>query len=401
MKILYFGYWGANEGLSQATINPHLELLSTFEVVDQIFFVSIERTKAESFNITKSRKISHHPYFSLHSNRVMAKASDFIKIPIFLKRIVQTNKISLVICRSSLAGSIGYFLHKLTKIPYVVESFEPHADYMKEMGIWPKYGISYVLQKFLEKKQLKTSKRIITVSQRYKDHLISCGMKNTNVSFASCAVDPNVFQFSSEKRAQIRSQLQISADTTVGIYTGKFGGIYWDKKAFELFKMAFDQLSSFFLIILSPHAPQFIADNLKLSGIDSDKVFHSWVSHEEVPNYLSAADFAFSLHKKTKSSIGFSPIKNGEYWANGLPIVASEGIGDDDEIIKKENSGLIIEDLKKFNFRKISQLIEPSRDNSHISSLANKYRNFDQTRKIYSNLILSGIDKPVRKATKV
>lgn len=59
-----------------------------------------------------------------------------------------------------------------------------------------------------------------------------------------------------------------------------------------------------------------------------------------MPDYLSAADFASGLHR---SKPYVSPIKIGEYWASGLPVFLTHGVGDDSEIVATEGDGAVFD----------------------------------------------------------
>lgn len=386
MNILFFGYWGANEGLSQATINPHLELLANMESVARISYVSIERQTGTRYHIPNHPKIEHCPYISFQGIRLISKASDFTLLPLYLIRLIRREKIDLLMCRSSLAGGIGYWVHRWTRVPFTVESFEPHADYMKELGIWSKSGISYRLQKHLEEKQKKHALHLMPVTHAHKNKLVEEGMLADKISVMPCAVDHDRFTYSESDRKTLRNQLGIANTATVGIYVGKFGDIYWDKEAFALFKSAFSYFEEFHLLLLSPHTQAFVEQRCEEFEIPNSKVHHGLVPHAEVPQYLSAADFAFSLHKPSSFSYAFSPIKNGEYWANGLPIVSPQEIGDDSEIIRNENAGVVTEDTGSVNWLTLNHLIVPNRA-THIVELSKKHRHLNITSQVYQQII--------------
>lgn len=383
MNILFLGYWGANDGLSQATINPHLEILADLSKVHRIVYVSIERTGDLSFNIPVHHKIVHKPFYSKFNKRFLAKFYDFTKIPNFIIRLVRDNHIEMIMCRSSLAGSIGYLVHRKTRIPFTVESFEPHADYMLELGIWPKKGVSFLLQKFLENKQKENARYIMPVSYQYANVLALEGLAPEKVLVMPCSVNSKLFEFSSEDRTKTRDELGIMPKTIVGIYVGKFGDIYWDFEAFKVFKSAFGFYEDFYLIILSSHNREFIQSRCIHSEIPLDRVYHKLVSHSDVPKFLSASDFAFSTIRPSKNRKFCSPIKNGEYWANGLPIVSTMNIGDDSDIILKENGGLIISGTDP-EWEKLE--IDRSR-NSHIEKIALKYRSLEISKNAYLRVL--------------
>lgn len=63
--------------------------------------------------------------------------------------------------------------------------------------------------------------------------------------------------------------------------------------------------------------------------------------HLEVLDYLSAADFTFATVKSAPCRLFCSAIKIGEYWASGLPILPTPGVGDDSAISEAEGGGAV------------------------------------------------------------
>jgi hypothetical protein len=73
-----------------------------------------------------------------------------------------------------------------------------------------------------------------------------------------------------------------------------------------------------------------------------------WVktaAHDDVTEWLSAADCGMALIRSAGCERGSSPIKIGEYLAAGLPVVATDGIGDYSELIRSKGLGVIIKSL--------------------------------------------------------
>ena len=130
-----------------------------------------------------------------------------------------------------------------------------------------------------------------------------------------------------------------------------------------------------------------------LKGIPESNFFIDKVPHQEVPAYLSAADFAFSTVRPSPSKKFCSAVKNGEYWANGLPILTTDGIGDDTSIIRIEKKGGAIFDLSKNNLlealRDLNKLLHnSSREELNVSicGLAEKHRNFKSAHVFYDKI---------------
>ena len=176
-------------------------------------------------------------------------------------------------------------------------------------------------------------------------------------------------------------------EATIGIYVGKYGGLYYEAEAFHIYKHCFETIPGFRLIILSPHPQEEILQHLGQSSIDIAKVYITSVPHTEVPAFLSAADFAFATYKPGPSKRFLSPIKIGEYWANGLPVLLTEGVGDDSDIIKQEGGGATFnlreEGSVERALEKIQHILKDPAHRQEIPKLAQKYRSPERIREAY------------------
>ena len=388
---MYLTFWGINEGIAQSTVIPHINILSKFNQVENIFLSSIERDIKSYKNISNG-KIIHTP---LESKRfkfsIIELINNFIKFPFLLRKICLKNKIDFIIVRGVCAGSIAWILHKLVCIPLYVESFEPHADYMLESKMWKKTSLKFIFQKFFENRLKKDSNLLMPVSFNYKKQLIKENINESKIDVIPCCVNLDKFSKKISDRKKIRDILKISENTVVGIYVGKFGGIYHYEKAFSIFKNCFENFKRFYLIILTPQNKNIIIDKLNQYKIPKNSHFVSVVDHSEIPKYLSASDFAFSLQKPSYSKKFLSPIKNAEYWANGLPILITNGVGDDSDIIKKNPlSGVILSDVISDSIKDLEYLISNNSTENIVKTnmeIAKNERNFSYTRNCYSKII--------------
>jgi glycosyltransferase involved in cell wall biosynthesis len=393
--ILFIGYWSLNDGLTQSTIMPHLQALAEMDQVDQLIFTSIEREEyIEPVNLNHS-KLLHIP---LHSKNlkpnILNKWYDFYLFPKRLVEICKQYKIDHMICRGAPAGALGYLVFKKTSIPFSVESFEPHAQYMLDSDTWSSFDPRYIMQKYWEKQIQKHAAFLLPVANNYRQKLIQQNIQEEKILLQPCEVQLSKFTIDQKNGIEVRRQLNISEKEVVGIYVGKFGDIYWKSEAFMLFKKAEEYFGkNFKLIILTPQNAEWIKKQLEFFNIplESAKVFKA--SPEEVPNFLNAANFAFSLYRPGHSKKYLSPIKNGEYWACGLPVIIPDGIGDDSQILKETGLGVVMEDIdqpEKY-FPQLEKLIQANKK-EEIRQMAIKYRNPNRTKEVYQEVIhiLSG-----------
>ncbi len=390
MNILFLSYWGINEGLTAATVFPHLEILAGFSNIDTVLLVTIERDENYDNSVMpKHKKISHQPLLSRRPlPNILNKIYDFIDFPKKIARLCKEENIDKIIARGAPPGALAMKVSRKTGTPFYVESFEPHADYMYESGTWEKYDPRYFFQKKWEKQQLKEATALMPVAENYKKVLIEKGVSPEKIDVIPCCVDTNKFAFNKEAREKVRQELGCE-DKIIGIYTGKFGGLYYGEEAFSVFKTVFDRFGEkFFLIILTPDAKEWIYNTAEKYGLPKERIFVTLSPYSKVPEYLSAADFAFSLQNHKPSNLYLSPIKTGEYWAAGLPVLMTKGVGDDSEIIEKETAGAVFQKSSdKFNIVKglitIENLIQENSIRTRLSKLAAKHRSFSLAENIY------------------
>ncbi len=391
MTILYLGYWSSADVLTQSVIIPRLTILSELPEMDTIVFCSIERAGDNPIDVNIN-KVRHVKFLSQPGKNVFAaKFYDFTHLPSFLLKEIKAHNVTGILCNSPLAGAIGYLLWTKTNIPFIVECFEPHAAYMLESGVWSKYDPRYIILRFFEWQQKRRALALLTVSSHYTSRLIEEGVGAEKIFTMPNGISLERFQFNDERRNQIRKTLGITSDMVTGIYVGKFGDIYYHQEAFNLFASAFLFFGErFYLIILSSHDHNDIEENLMRSNIPRVRVFLARVPNDIVPQYLSAADFAFSTIKPAPCRLYCCPIKDGEYWANGLPVLLEDGIGDDSDIIKNEGGGFLLNMRNPDkSFMKIQNLMLANRAETalEIQSIAFKHRRLGLIREVYEEIL--------------
>ena len=348
MRILFLTYWGLHDGLTTSTVFPHLRLLQERPDVAAVRLVTIERSAEAQAELIfapgfEASKISFEPLCSRPAgNVILNKIEDFTRFPNELVKQVAAFKPDFILARGSPAGALAYLVWQKTKLPFYVESFEPHADYMLESGVWRRYDPRYLFQRHWEKRQKQLARGLMPVAENYRQQLIAEGVPAQRIVTVPCSVDAGQFAYDEAARQRVRERLGWASTDVVGVYVGKFGSIYYDKEAFQVFRTAADFFGADFrLIILTPDSLDEVQAKLAAAGLAAGQVFVTKAAHQEVPDYLSAADFAFATIKPAPCRLFCSAIKIGEYWASGLPVLLPEGIGDDSDIIKREGGGAI------------------------------------------------------------
>ncbi len=403
-NILFFTNWSFNEGLIQAYTLPYVTIIQNIRKKGFLYLVTEEKefSKIDQKEIDEKNK-------SLFEYRVVWKPRPYLPLGwkkgfSILKELglwstfVLKKKIKIFHSLCSPAGVYAYLLSFLVfkRRRLIIDSFEPHSYYMEESGVWNRKSLAYRFLCCMEKRMVKRADFVIGATNSMKEFSARVyGAKNTNDFFVKPAcVDLDKFKFSDEDRKAIRNLFDLDGETIIGVYVGKFGGIYLSNEIFDFFRQAYDFWEQkFFLLVLSPQGKEEIVNLCRESGFPEAALLLKNVPHTEVKKYLSAADFGLCPVKPSPSRKYCTPIKNGEYWATGLPIIITKEISDDSDIIEKEDGGVVIQELDGDGYKealsKLDHLLKMYTKNElryHIRRIANEYRNFNIAFDIYSKI---------------
>jgi hypothetical protein len=124
-------------------------------------------------------------------------------------------------------------------------------------------------------------------------------------------------------------------------------------------------------------------------GLPGEVVISRFVFHTEIPAYLSLGDFAINPVKPVPTKRYCTSIKDGEYWAMGLPVVISHNISDDSDIIKRENIGVGMDFADKSQFssalNKLEDFLQIKNElKKKIRKVGEEYRSYSIAQNVYN-----------------
>lgn len=350
--------------------------------------LSHEQKQFELNDIKKSEKkqeLKEHNIFWYPINYKTGRFLLIKKLYNFLQSLYICLKIKIhykpitIIGFLSIAGGYSYIISRLLNLKLVIFCFEPHSDYMVDFNIWKSSSLKYKLLNKFEELQIKKASHIVlpTSYSIDKANLINPTSKKYLVPIS---VDTMKFQFNSKKREEIRNQLN-AQNKTIVIYTGKFGGIYYGvSEIAKFFKMLYDKNNSYFFYIITPNYQDLI-DSMKSLNMTEDQ-FHvsKPVNYEELSWHLSAADIGLIAVPTLPSQKYRTPVKTGLYLSCGIPYIINQGVAEDDILAKKENVGVVINNITAINFEnlnfEIMGMLSENKENlrNRCHEIAVKYR---------------------------
>lgn len=391
-NILIITYWDYNDALIQAYTLPYVKIISkNLPKGSIVYLVTLDKVKAGNPDLSewniKNVSIKYQP-FGLKG--IWMWLNTILKL--FL--LIRDKKVEMIHTWCTPAGAMGYVLSKITKKPLILDSYEPHAEAMVENGNWKKNSFAFKLLFFLEKLQTKRAKYIISTT----NGMISYAEEKyhysgTNFFVKPACVDLNFFSENKIKNKELIKKFHLE-NKIVCVYAGKFGGIYLGREVFDFFKIAEEYWGEKFIaLILSSHSNSEIEQFRIQSNIKETSILHLFVNHAEIPEYIGLGDFAITPVKPIPTKKYCTPIKDGEYWALGLPVIITKDISDDSSIIEKYHIGSVLEKLDHASYlhaiTEVDHIITTHSKlelQNKIRLIASEYRNFDIANKIYKTI---------------
>jgi glycosyltransferase involved in cell wall biosynthesis len=382
-SIFIFAYYSFRDPVFQSAVLPYFKNFPSYEEFKFVLLtfeqpkyeLSANEKKEIREDLLKHNILWYHSRWRSGSFKIFKKAYDTLSGFLYSVSLIVKHRCRLIYSEGFPGAVIAQHIASFLNRPHIVHTYEPHTDYMVEGGIWNENSWEAKWLKKAERKVGMKAYAIMTATSGFIERLRAEGIRSKCIRVPSC-VDADLFQFYSESRAKIRSELNINDDQCVIIYIGKTGGMYWEEEIFGFFRSCLDVSNNFYFLFFTPEDLKKLRSYCDKYEISPDKITLGFLQREQVPHYLSAADFGLVPVKQYASKRYCSPIKDGEYWACELPLIIPEGVSDDYLFAKENEIGLTIQDDKK-SFADTAQTIaEVFTEKDYYSKMRKRCRAF-------------------------
>lgn len=387
--ILVLTYWSHADALVQTYTLPYVRIMQ--EVLppgSTIHLVTLEKSAPAGTWITEDGIHVHAFRYVPFGARAIGMVIRLVATCIGL---ILRHRVDVIHAWCTPAGMVGYLLSVITGRPLVIDSYEPHAEAMVENGTWRRGGLAFRILFRFERWQSHRARVLIAASEgmcRYAAE--KYGVTGRTIHVKPACVDLERFSWKERKRQDLLDELGLHGKLVI-VYAGKFGGIYLDREVFDLFKAAHDHWGDrLHVLLLTSHRPAELTPFIHAAGLDEGMFTLRFVPHAAIPGYMGLGDLAITPVRSVPTKRCCTPIKNGEYWALGLPVVITPDISDDSRIIAEHGIGAVLEGLGAPHYRKAVQVIDDMLKKQDMRALyerirpvAVRYRNFDVARAIY------------------
>ena len=287
----------------------------------------------------------------------------------YASQLVRRNQIEMVHARSHIPAAIALRLKKKFGVKMIFDVRGLMGDEYVDAGHWRKDSIPYRLTKAVERRALKMSDGIVTLTERIWPIIKEWdALRERQVinEVVPCCANLELFKFSLRERERRRQELGINNKFVV-VYSGSIDGWYLTEEMADFFAVVLKEKPNAHMLWLSPANHDRIMSLMASRKIAADSYSTVAADPQDVASYLSASDVGLAFIKPCFSKLASSPTKYAEYLGCGLPLVINAGVGDSDALILRENVGVLVNAFNEGEYRRVAALLK-------------NFDNVDQTR---------------------
>lgn len=373
MRVLYLVYWGALEPLGQSLVLPTVKLLAK-QGVDLTLVTFEKRTdleRKEDFSSTEEElRLRGINWIALRYNKkpkLLAKAFDFCQAWLQGLTARGIEKVDLVHSRTYLGGVMGLPLARLLRARFIYHNEGFYPDEQVDAGVWQAGSITHRTAKFLERQLYMAADGIITLSHRGRQTIGSISAvqrKRTPIITVPSCVDLEHFR--------LRPRCFPNTETTLRIvYVGSVGGRYMLDRIGR-FVVLLGKIRKVHLQIYTRTEPSVVHKMLEDKCLSEEDYSVCSVPYRAMPEALIRHHVGIHFLACGLSEHGGSPTKIGEYWACGLPVVATPNMGDTDSIIRKYRVGVIVENHADSYYLQVAEQLSDLLDDPNLAARCRK-----------------------------
>lgn len=338
MRVAYLSYDGALDPLGSTQVVPYLEGLSgrgirfeliTFEKPSRL--EDGDRRAAMSARLARAG-IAWHPLRYHKSPRVPATLFDVVNGALCLRHLARDAEFDLFHCR----GDIPPVMVRLSRLrgPLLLDMRGFFSDERVDAGSWAAGSLLDKAVRAMERQNLRRASRIIVLTERGRGVLKDRGV-GLPIDVIPTCVDCEQF---APRPVKDEAIFDI-------VYFGSLGGWYMTDEMLDFVDEIRKRGDPMRVLFLTNNV-----DGGTLSRLDRAGVTVEMASPERVPNWLSLCRSTFFFIRATPSKMASCPTKLAEALAMGLPVLTGPGVGDVDEILHRENVGVVLSDFSKDSF---------------------------------------------------
>jgi glycosyltransferase involved in cell wall biosynthesis len=381
--VLYVVYWGAVEPLGRALVLPTVKRLTTLG--PRITLVTFDKPadtarSADVNEVADFLRAAGVRWLPLrYHKRPQVPATAFDVAHGVARGVAERlrDRPDVVHARTFVGGLIGLPLSRLTGAPLIYHNEGFYPDEMVDGGFWEEGSRPHRIARSLERRLYARADTIFSLSYTGKEvieSLETVRTKGTPVEVVPSCVDLDHFR-PREPVAERNGRLRL-------VYVGSVGGRYLIDRIGAFARVARESTPGARLDVITAADPAVVRAALAASELQEDAWSSKFVPYDQLPHALGVHDAGLCFHSHGLSAAGGSSTKVGEYWAMGIPVIATTGLGDVDEIVARERVGVVVRDHSEQAYRaaldELARLLDDADLRERCRSAAERHYGLDQ-----------------------
>lgn len=156
-----------------------------------------------------------------------------------------------------------------------------------------------------------------------------------------CCADFAHFRVTGSRTAA-RAELGIAPDATVLLYLGSIGAVYLVPEMMALFAELRRLRPGAVFLLVCNNGHDEVHAAARRAGVPASALRVVTAPRARIPFLIGAADLAVAFKRADLANLGCSPIKIGEFFASGVPVIANAGVGDLDALLAPDRNGSLV-----------------------------------------------------------
>jgi len=362
--ILYISYDGMTDPLGQSQVLPYITGLSR----EGYRFTLISCEKPDRYRLHRkaiqeicdNAQIDWYPLLYHKTPPIVSTLWDLWSIRQKALLLHRQKGFSLVHCRGYIPSLIGLEFKKKRSVPFLFDMRGFWADEKKDAGAWntKKWIFNKIYQYFKQKEKEFNSiaDAVVSLTHKGKVEILSWGLgiDPSKITVIPCCVDTEWFDYqkiSPSDQDLWRKKLGLTRENRVVSYLGSFGTWYMLDEMLDFFKIWKARYPSSKMLLITHDEHSRILEAASQRDLVDDIIIQP-AQRKEVPILLSLSEVSLFFIRPTYSKMSSSPTKQGEIMAMGIPIFCNSGVGDTDQIVKKYDSGNIVDECKPEDYQR-------------------------------------------------
>ena len=258
-----------------------------------------------------------------------------------LSRLAHENAVQLVHGQAAYAATLALRLKR--RLPGLKVVYDAHGIMPEETRMTGGHETRVQGAERLERDLLSHADLVVLVSQRMGRHFESkYGIRARRHVLIPCCVDLAKFDGVEASRQRARESLGLR-DSIVLAYAGTLVAWQWPAAMFRAFAQIRRRIPAGRLLLLVPERDHATATSLlQAAEVPPDAYILREVPNAEIGHTLVAGDVGLLLRQEDPVNMVSSPTKFGEYLAAGLPVIATDAVGDFSMWIPQQQVGVVV-----------------------------------------------------------